>query len=257
MKREICKSWDRCERMSLSKNIFAPTIELSCKELESTLNENRLLISNFKNSIKNLKSNLTEERIYFFLTDRHGFLLVAESNEQIEKNPITSGIRSGMSFTEKSCGTNAISMAIHLQNPIYIAPEDHYCEIFKRWYCYAVPLFIEDRIVGYLDLSTINYKMKKELIAIGELLPYKLTQDYKNQMKSNTERNKSASLNLTKRQATILNLIAKGYTGQEIAAKLYISINTVNYHKKIIFNKLEIRSSKEAISKAFELNIFP
>lgn len=256
MKKEIYKSWDRCIKRGLSKNITTPTIRLSDEELEFTLNKNSLLISKFKSSIEKLRNTLTEECIYFFLTDKHGFLLAIENNEQIGKTTRPYKIKTGMSFAEESSGTNAISMAIHLQDPIYITPEEHYCEIFKKWYCYAVPLCLENELVGYLDISTINHKMKKELIAIGELLPYKIMQDYKKQMKASEKKCKTIAVNFTRRQSIILDHLAKGYTGQEIATELCISINTVNYHKKIIFNKLGVQSSREAISKVFELDMF-
>jgi DNA-binding CsgD family transcriptional regulator len=54
---------------------------------------------------------------------------------------------------------------------------------------------------------------------------------------------------LTAREKEILHHIAAGMTSQEIASALFISVNTVNNHRKNILSKLEVASSSEAISK--------
>lgn len=60
---------------------------------------------------------------------------------------------------------------------------------------------------------------------------------------------------LSKREIEILYLIAHEYTSTEIAGKLYISRNTVNSHRKMIFAKLDVRNSAGLIRKSFELGI--
>ena len=56
---------------------------------------------------------------------------------------------------------------------------------------------------------------------------------------------------LSKREVEILKLIRKGYLGKEIADKLFISLNTVNNHRKNILRKLQVSNSIEAINATF------
>jgi len=56
---------------------------------------------------------------------------------------------------------------------------------------------------------------------------------------------------LSKREIEILKLVRKGYLSKEIADKLYISLNTVNNHRKNILRKLQVSNSMEAINTAF------
>ncbi|GEM_PF-5501634 len=63
------------------------------------------------------------------------------------------------------------------------------------------------------------------------------------------------SKTLTKRELEVLELITSGYKESEIAKKLFISINTVKYHKKNLFSKYNIRNSAELISFAINNKI--
>ena len=60
---------------------------------------------------------------------------------------------------------------------------------------------------------------------------------------------------LTKRELEILNLIAEGLKNQEIAEQLVVSLNTVLYHIKNIYNKLGVNRRTQAIAKAKEINL--
>ena len=57
---------------------------------------------------------------------------------------------------------------------------------------------------------------------------------------------------LTSRETEILALIAGGKTNKEIAAELFISINTVKVHVSNIFQKIEVSSRTEATLYAIE-----
>ena len=53
-----------------------------------------------------------------------------------------------------------------------------------------------------------------------------------------------------KREKEILRCIRKGLSSKEIAATLYISVNTVNRHRQNILEKLSVGNSIEACRAA-------
>ncbi|PQA93365.1 DNA-binding response regulator, NarL/FixJ family, contains REC and HTH domains [Chryseobacterium piscicola] len=60
---------------------------------------------------------------------------------------------------------------------------------------------------------------------------------------------------LTKRETEILKLICDGLSSKDISAKLFISINTVETHRKKILTKLNVRNSVGIVKYALENNI--
>jgi len=58
---------------------------------------------------------------------------------------------------------------------------------------------------------------------------------------------------LSRREKEVMDLIANGYTNQEIADILFISVYTVNDHTKKIYKKLDVHSRLEAVQKINKL----
>jgi NarL family two-component system response regulator LiaR len=64
-----------------------------------------------------------------------------------------------------------------------------------------------------------------------------------------------ARLGISSRELEVLQLMAEGLSNQEIAARLFISPNTIKTHSANIFEKLDVRRRTQAIVKARKLNI--
>lgn len=59
-------------------------------------------------------------------------------------------------------------------------------------------------------------------------------------------------LNITEREKEILSLIVDGFTTSEIADKLYLSIHTIDTHRRKLMRKLKARNTADLVRKYFE-----
>lgn len=62
-------------------------------------------------------------------------------------------------------------------------------------------------------------------------------------------------LGISPRELEVLQLMAEGYSNQEIADKLFISLNTVKTHTSNLFSKLDVKRRTQAIQRGKELSI--
>lgn len=62
---------------------------------------------------------------------------------------------------------------------------------------------------------------------------------------------------ISKREYEVLELMARGLSNQEIADKLFVSLNTIKTHSSNLFLKLEAKRRTQAIQKAKELDLIP
>jgi LuxR family maltose regulon positive regulatory protein len=62
-------------------------------------------------------------------------------------------------------------------------------------------------------------------------------------------------LRFTTREIELLRMLATSATAAEIAERLYVSVNTVKWHKANIYRKLGVSGSRMAIARAVELGV--
>lgn len=60
---------------------------------------------------------------------------------------------------------------------------------------------------------------------------------------------------LTKRETEILRLLAQGKTSENLSKELFISVNTVDTHRKTIISKLEAKNIAHAVSIAMSMEL--
>lgn len=60
---------------------------------------------------------------------------------------------------------------------------------------------------------------------------------------------------LSTKELEILSLIALGLSNPEIAGRIHISTNTVKYHIKNIYLKLEVSSRAELLAREYALGL--
>lgn len=62
---------------------------------------------------------------------------------------------------------------------------------------------------------------------------------------------------ISKRELEVLGLMAEGLSNNEIAEKLFVSLNTVKTHSAKLFEKLEAKRRTQAIETAKKLSLLP
>ena len=60
---------------------------------------------------------------------------------------------------------------------------------------------------------------------------------------------------ITKREIEILDLLSRGRSSNDIAEALFISKNTVNFHRRQLLRKTSSKNIAELIGKAYRLGI--
>ncbi|MGQ9513428.1 LuxR family transcriptional regulator, partial [Thermodesulfitimonas sp.] len=141
------------------------------------------------------------------------------------------GIKPGTVFTEASCGTNALALAQEHNRLVAIRGKQHYCKLFKDWWCVASPVTNQKgRTLGYLDISM---HAAKELGLVATFLKklVKLIEQRLTSLESGKADHKASdrfsppasapsyqALQLTSREEEILNLRLMGLENEEIAA---------------------------------------
>lgn len=63
------------------------------------------------------------------------------------------------------------------------------------------------------------------------------------------------NIELTPRELEVLEMLSNGLSSRDIAAKLFISPNTVEYHRKQLLRKTESANVAQLISNAFRLHL--
>lgn len=67
----------------------------------------------------------------------------------------------------------------------------------------------------------------------------------------------AGQFNLSKRELEVLGLMAEGLSNQEIATRLFVSLNTVKTHSSNLFIKMDVKRRTQAVEMGKRMNIIP
>lgn len=112
---------------------------------------------------------------------------------------------------------------------------------------------LENGASGYLlknaTLEELSYAIKA--VTEGELF-------LSNEVELTVQKNENSKIPIiTKREMEVLLLIADGLTNNEIASKLFISITTVDTHRKNLLAKFEAKNTASLIRMAAQIQMIP
>lgn len=104
----------------------------------------------------------------------------------------------------------------------------------------------------WLDLKLCDFSPNQDLALPGQFIfRNKLTGEVIYSLKGESQ----ISSSISSREKQILGLISEGHKSNQIAEKLFISVNTVNNHRRNLIEKLNVSNSLEAVKIASKLGI--
>lgn len=242
-------SWFRCYQMGISKKINSPQ-EIAAKEiLKQSCDSNKNLINIFQNHVDYIIRNHNLENNCYLLFDKNGILIKLYIPEKFKKISFLHNITEGVYFTEESCGTNSVSIAMETENTVCFLGDENYCEFLQSWMSIAAPIKLNNN-TAYLCIlnNNLNKNNKKDLKLILELLRSKISSDL-NSINYHKEVNDS----LTEIRSKILKLSANGLTIKEISESLNLSEAAIKYHRNKICQKLCAANIVQAIARSIKM----
>jgi DNA-binding NarL/FixJ family response regulator len=106
---------------------------------------------------------------------------------------------------------------------------------------------------GYLVKNTPPAQLIeaiKEAHAGGSPMSSSIARKVVNLFRKNLSGRVESDVHLTERETEILTGLSDGHSYMSVADALFISVDTVRYHIRNIYQKLEVHSQSEAVSKA-------
>ena len=89
------------------------------------------------------------------VTDPYGRIVWTAGGRVMRRRAEAVAFVPGSHWDERSVGTNALGLSLHLRRPATVYSAEHFIAGVHGWVCYAVPLLRPDgRLLGVLDLST-------------------------------------------------------------------------------------------------------
>lgn len=60
---------------------------------------------------------------------------------------------------------------------------------------------------------------------------------------------------ITRREKEVLKLVAEGFTNAEISEKLFVSVPTINTHRKSLLEKFEVKNTAMLLGKVYRMRL--
>jgi transcriptional regulator of acetoin/glycerol metabolism len=242
-------SWFRCYQMGISKKINCPQENAAKEILEQSYQSNEKLINVFNHNVEYIVQNYNFAHNCYLLFDENGILIKSYIPEDLKNISYLHNLNEGVYFTEKSCGTNSVSLAMETEETVCFLGDENYCEFLQKWISIASPIKINNK-KAYLCIlnSSLNENKKEDLKLVLELLLSKITNDL-NAITYPTEDNNS----LTEIRSNILKLSANGLTIKQISENLNLSEAAIKYHRNIICQKLCAANIVQAIARSIKM----
>lgn len=263
----LTESHERCRHAGVDVYETQPRHRLCADEFRSMSLPYSGLKSYARLLFSDVYKNISTPNTVFVLTNATGCIIHLHSSPEINHwVNAHCGLGPGVDLGEESCGSNAVSMALHRHSPAAMQAEQHYCALFKEccsvahpvegWdgnihACVAIFSHIED---GIGDKVALVHCLAREL---SQYSLHNLSHSNGKSVRS-SQKNTGVKTDivLTPRQQRVLSLFAEGLSYKQIARTLDLaSTKTVEEHLDAIRNKLRVSHRRQCIQRAVELGL--
>lgn len=177
---EILASWKRSRDSKVSPYDMIKDI-LSRDELLIKLNARRKIVEVAAPYVKKMYEVVKGSGAYILVSDFDGYLLdVYGDKEIVYQGRKLSKLVAGACRKEDIAGTNAIGLAIYLQQPIQTWGEEHYCEKHKPFACSCAPFFDENNhLLGTINITLLKSAAHKHTLGMAIATADSITREMK------------------------------------------------------------------------------
>lgn len=102
------------------------------------------------------------------VTDRDGTIMWREGSRSVCTTADSIGLREGISWSERSSGTNAMGTALALDEAVQIYSAEHLVRTYRLWSCAAAPIHDPDtgRMLGAVDVSGTLQSLHPAMVSL-------------------------------------------------------------------------------------------
>ncbi|WP_026673799.1 ATP-binding protein [Alkalihalobacterium bogoriense] len=119
------------------------------KEIKDNLGN---VISVARKFMTKLISDLEHTPVLIVISNNEGIILELYGDESIKGQIESLGLSIGIQFTEEELGTNSVSLALHLDQPIQMIGKDHFHESLHESACFSVPFTNGGEVEGTISV---------------------------------------------------------------------------------------------------------
>jgi len=262
------ESYARCTGADLHREVDRPNVSLTGEALQRLLAGHASLIAYTHLLFADTHRFFPDPRQVLLLTDVNACVIGLYSPSKIlEAASSRCGLCVGVSLDESSCGTNAMTLALHHRDVAVLQGQQHFCRLFHDWCTVAAPvLSLQGRPIACVGIGYPYNSPLAEKPALIRFLAQELGHfsdadkpcpSAARENGDSTEKDGNGSgIALTSRQRQVLLSFAKGLSYKQIARKLGItSTKTVEEHLDAVRKKLGVDCRRECIQRATELGL--
>lgn len=155
----VLASWKRSRAMKIDvENTVLQTIGKD--ELNNIIRKRTELIDVALPYLHKLYKIIKDENVVISLTDEHAVVLESIADEKLKNFP--NFPRLGTIHREEFVGTNGIGTAVYTRKPLQLSGAAHWLKINHNWHCSTAPIFINNEMIGTVNLATPLHQANQE-----------------------------------------------------------------------------------------------
>lgn len=168
LRRLVDDSWRRCLGGSVDPRRDQAPPPMREDTLLSLRDDSRELLTASQPVMASAREVLSETGTVMVLTNDKGVILNLEGDASLRGAAENVHLLNGATWSEMTCGTNAIGTALVVGQAVQIHSAEHYCSGIKRWSCSANVIRdpCDGHILGVVDVSGLTDTFNRHSLAL-------------------------------------------------------------------------------------------